>query len=364
MAAAAANRGTRDRPTLGMTRIHGSVGNTSASRDSRGATTREIAEISAAICTRDRPEQLRRALQSLVSQQIAPREILVVDNAPTTDATRQLVAREFPHVRYLHEPVPGLDFARNRALALAATDIVAFLDDDAVADVNWVGATIAAFTARPRLGACTGMVNALGSGTEGERLFEANGGFARGTEQILLPAAAGGRLSGRSAPLIAWSISVGSGCSMAVRRQMVLDLGGFDEALDLGAALPGGGDLDIFWRILDAGFEVLYEPSVSARHEHRPERSAAIGQITGHNRALVAWLTKSAARARGRRRFSVLVFLGWRLIKPGFRIARRAVGRDPLPLPALLQLWGSGWAGLWSYPRAKKLARQRRQEYQ
>ena len=53
-------------------------------------------------------------------------------------------------------------------------------------------------------------------------------------------------------PFIGWCIRVGLGASMAVRRSVILELGGFDEALDMGAVLPGGGDLDILWRVLEA----------------------------------------------------------------------------------------------------------------
>jgi GT2 family glycosyltransferase len=270
------------------------------------------------------------------------------------------VRDEFPMVRYIREPVAGLDFARNRALRDAKGDVVAFLDDDAVADPDWVEATARAFAATPALGACTGHVAALGSGTEGERLFEANGGFARGTRAIHLPSGAHDGPLDRRAPLIAWSISIGSGCSMAVRRQLVLDLGGFDEALDLGDALPGGGDLDILWRVLDAGHDVRYDPAVRARHEHRADAESAIRQICGHNRALIAWLTKCVARARGRTRLEVLAFLLWRLTKPGVRLVRRAVGRDPLPAPVLLRLWLQSWRGLFAYAPARRLATRRR----
>jgi GT2 family glycosyltransferase len=318
--------------------------------------------VTAAICTHNRPGVLPRALRSLVHQEHPPLEILVVDNAPPDDAVSKLVEREFPSVRYVIEPVQGLDFARNRALHEATGDVVAFLDDDAVAEPGWVAATERAFAASPALGACTGRVTALGSGSEGERLFEANGGFARGKATIRLPHDAQARVVWRYAPMIAWSISVGSGCSMAVRREAVLQLGGFDEALDLGAALPGGGDLDIFWRLLGAGYEVLYDPAVRARHEHRADRDSAARQIVGHNRALIAWLTKCVVRARGRKRLGIAAFLLWRLAKPGYRLARRVVGRDPLPAPVLLQLWAHGWAGLAAYPRARRLARQRRRE--
>jgi GT2 family glycosyltransferase len=163
------------------------------------------------------------------------------------------------------------------------------------------------------------------------------------------------------APLIAWSLSVGVGCSLAVRRQTITALGGFDEALDMGAALPGGGDVDIIWRTLDAGYEVVYEPTIRARHEHRREIEAAINQILGHRRAEIAFLVKSAGVAQGARQLIILAFLIWRLAKPGLRLTRRALlGRDPLPAQALLRLWWSCWQGLVIYPATKRLARQRR----
>ena len=98
--------------------------------DSAEATSNRVAaDICAVICTRDRVKHLRRALRSLVEQAVPPAEILVVDNAPRTDCTRVLVCEEFPSVRYVRELVLGLDFARNRALREAQSEIVAFLDD-------------------------------------------------------------------------------------------------------------------------------------------------------------------------------------------------------------------------------------------
>jgi GT2 family glycosyltransferase len=146
---------------------------------------------------------------------------------------------------------------------------------------------------------------------------------------------------------------------MAVKRSAVRKLGGFDPALDLGPELPGGGDLDIFWRVLDAGQEIVYDPLVVARHEHRHEYAAAARQITEHNRSAVAFLTKALAEARGARKLSIAAFLLWRLGKPGIRLVRRARGRDPLPAATLLRLWASCWLGLLAYPRAVRIAARR-----
>jgi len=315
--------------------------------------------LTVAVCTRGRTAMLARTLDSLRAQIPSVEEILVVDNAPPDEATRELIVERFPGVGYVREPVQGLDFARNRALASAGGDVVAFLDDDAVAAEDWAAALLAAFTSDPAVAVCTGRVEALGVGTEGERTFEANGGFSRGLGRIRLPADAGRPLHGRPAPLIAWAVSVGSGCSYAVRREVALALGGFDEALDLGVVLPGGGDHDLLWRALEAGYSVVYEPAAVARHEHRPSAAGAHDQIVGHQRALLAFLAKhlvAGGRARGR----IAGYVAWRLVKPGIRLLRRALGRDPLPAAVLASMWWNCWAGLVAYPAARRVARSRR----
>src|SRR6185369_12839280 len=111
------------------------------------------------------PELLARALRSLLAQRHPPLEILVVDNAPSNELTRELLEREFPMVRYVREPT-------GRYLAC--------LDDDAVAGPDWAAAIEEVLAESPRIGACMGKVDALTLETAGARLFEANGGFARG----------------------------------------------------------------------------------------------------------------------------------------------------------------------------------------
>lgn len=314
-----------------------------------------VAGLSAVICSRNRTAQLQRALESLFTQTLPPAEVLVIDSAPSGEATLRMVAQQFPRARYVQEPVMGLDVARNRALHEARHAIVAFLDDDAVADPGWCQAFLRVFSQSPRAGVCTGRVEAFALDTEAQRLFEANGGFSRGSERICLPDDARRPLHGRRAPLIAWAVSVGNGASFAIRREVALRLGGFDDALDLGEALPGGGDLDMFWRVVTAGYALIYEPSALAWHEHRRDMPSVVRQLAGHQRAVVTFLCKSVSRASGRRRASVFLFLLWRLLKPGVRVVKRAVGRDPLPVHALLRMWQEAGRGLWAYPAARRV---------
>jgi GT2 family glycosyltransferase len=332
-------------------------GDSQAKEIPRGLAELPTLPVTLAVCTANRPESLARTLRSLEAQRPPAREILVVDNG-SDSATAQLIARDFPQVRLVRAPIPGLDFARNRAVQEARSDVLIFLDDDAVADPDWA-ATIAETMSEPSVGACTGRVEPLMLESAAQKMFEANGGFSRGVTSIRLPRDRKLPLHGRRAPLIAWAVSVGSGCSLAVRRDAVRAIGGFDEALDLGSALPGGGDHDILWRLLQAGYQVVYEPRAVARHEHRREWGAAEAQIVGHQRALIALLSKQLIQTRGAMRWSIAAFLGWRLVKPGVRLAQRVLGRDPLPASLLLRMWGQCWSGLWAYPRARAIARER-----
>ena len=178
----------------------------------------------------------------------------------------------------------------------------------------------------------------------------------------------------RHMPTIAWAASLGVGCNLAVRRLLALQIGGFDEALDLGAVLPGrgdrekvwrgavmpgGGDQDMVWRVLDSGVEVIYQPLARVHHEHRREVAGVHEQIIRHQVGLIGLVTKAVHLSCGSKRIGAMTFLSWRLMKPGVRLFRRAFGRDPLPCPLLLRIWWHCWRSLGAYSTAKKIAYQR-----
>jgi glycosyltransferase involved in cell wall biosynthesis len=230
--------------------------------------------VTVAICTRDRSEGVERLLRSLSDQASAlpdgsaGLEILVVDNAPSNERTRELAARR-PEVRYLREPRPGLNFARNLALQEARGEILVFLDDDVVVDRHWSAGFASAWAENRDAVAFTGQVLPLELETDAQVLFEFRAGFRRGFDRIrygaVLP---GDRLYPGGAGVF------GTGANMAFRTDVVRHLGGFDDALDTGAALPGGGDLDMFYRIIRAGHALIYEPRFLVFHQHRREMKA------------------------------------------------------------------------------------------
>src|SRR5215218_1333526 len=102
--------------------------------------------VSVVICTRDRAESLCRTLVSVLGVQYPSFEVVVVDNAPRTDATRQVLAGlADERLRYVAEPRAGLSRARNCGVTAARGDIVAFTDDDVVVDPAWLDNLVRGF---------------------------------------------------------------------------------------------------------------------------------------------------------------------------------------------------------------------------
>jgi len=248
--------------------------------------------LSVAICTKDRAQRLRRLLSSLKAalsegSPFATVEVIVVDNASVDDQTRDVVA-EFPGFRWVREARTGLDFARNAAVHAAGGDLLAYLDDDVVIDRGWFRGLYAAWSDCPGSGGFSGLVLPFRLDTKAQISFEQLGGFGRGFERIhhrevkfdnpIFPAAAG---------------NVGAGCNMAFDRKLLIELGGFDEALDTGAPLPGGGDLDIFYRVLRSGRGIVYEPQYAVFHEHRETMPQLRRQYWTWGLGFMAFLVKA-----------------------------------------------------------------------
>jgi len=309
--------------------------------------------LSIAICTKDRAARLARLLASL--QALAPEptfaavEVVVVDNASVDNATRDAVAR-FPAMHYVFEPKAGLNFARNAAIGAATGDLLAYLDDDVVVDRDWLAGLAEAWRSTPQAGGFTGLVLPYRLETEAQVLFESRGGFGRGfRRQEYRQARHGNPLHPVGAGML------GAGCNMAFDRRLLVALGGFDEALDTGAPLPGGGDLDIFYRVLRSGRPMVYVPRYAVYHEHRETIAQLRRQYWSWGLGMMAFLVKcwrSDPALRPLHRGMV----GWWFmdqLAALLRAGRRLKGREVRFV--LAEMWGGvmGLAGEYDRSRAR-----------
>jgi GT2 family glycosyltransferase len=315
--------------------------------------------LTVAICTKDRPDNVQRCLTSLLQLQVPDTafDIVVVDNAPSDDRTQVLVA-DLPTVRYVREPKPGLNFARNRALKEANTELLAFLDDDVVVDRQWLQGLKTAWAENPDAGAFTGLVLPYELESDAQILFERRGGFGRGFEKIrygqVLP----------SNPLYPCGAGIfGAGCNMTIRRELFLQLGGFDDALDTGAPLPGGGDLDMFYRVVRSGYPLVYEPQYLVYHQHRQEYEKLRRQYWTWGLGFMAFVTKSyQADPIQRSQFRRLV--QWWFKDQGKQLIKSLIGRHPLPSEMIwAELWGGIVGLLGEYSRSQQRIEQIRRQY-
>lgn len=258
--------------------------------------------VSLVICTRDRPEHIGACLEAAMAQTHPAGEIIVVENAPRTDAATRVI-RHFP-VRHRIEPIAGLSHARNLGVAAARFDIIAFTDDDARPDRDWLRIVAQSF-ADPQVMAVTGLVLPAVLETPAQSLFEdACGGMGRGAKPV--------SHSRRTMSLHSLMATerLGVGANMAFRRSALEQLDGFDT--ELGAGSPGRAaeDLDMFHRILASGMTLRYEPAAIVRHHHRSEFGQLKDQLDDGAHGYATYIEKlrrgttvpphSAARFRAR----------------------------------------------------------------
>ncbi|MFI6639204.1 glycosyltransferase [Streptomyces sp. NPDC050504] len=251
--------------------------------------------VTVVLATRDHPAPLARALDSLLRQSHPSYELLVVDNNPSTDETRDLVAADYaPHgVRYAREPVPGLAAAHNRGVAEARGALLAFTDDDVIADPHWLTALTRPLADDPRTACVTGLILPARLTTPAQVLLESHGGFAKGFAPRHYDPAA----PPPDEPLFPFTAgSFGSGANMAFRADALRAIGGFDPATGTGTAAKGGDDLYAFVRVLTAGHHLRYTPEAIVWHHHRETWQDLENQAYGYGAGLTAYLTAVLAR--------------------------------------------------------------------
>ncbi len=256
--------------------------------------------ITVVIATRDRPQLLDRCLQSLLALDYPNFDVLIVDNAPSSDATEQLIEdryRQQDSVRRVREDQPGLAAAHNRALVEATGEILAFTDDDVVADPQWLSSLAAAFATGDDVACVTGMIVPLELDTQAQWWLEGYAGFSKGfarkvynldrdrPDDVLFPYAAG---------------KLGSGANMAFRPDVLREIGGFDTALGAGSGAYGGDDLAAFFEVVTRGHTLVYEPGAIVRHQHPATQEMLRRQLFGYGAGLTAYLTHTVVEQPSR----------------------------------------------------------------
>jgi GT2 family glycosyltransferase len=323
--------------------------------ESRERVLREGPEITVAVCTRDRPEDLVQLLDSLFEQQYPRLRILVVDNAPSDDRTQRLVSglaaeRE---IEYIVEPRPGLSWARNRAIAACESEVIAWADDDEVCDIWWAAEIARGFVEIPGADAVTGIVVPAELETPYQAWFEQYSGVRRGrgfVRAVFSPATAQ-----RQSPLYPLP-PYGAGANMAFRREAIERIGRFDCALGAGTSTLAGEDTAALSGLLLAGGTIVYQPTAVVHHRHRRDYEALRRVMLGYGRGLSAYYASMLVRQPSC--VVELMRLGRQALRDQLSHRGQRLGDlDAFP-PELLRLNRLGLLqGALMYPSARRQAR-------
>jgi glycosyltransferase involved in cell wall biosynthesis len=303
--------------------------------------------ITVVICTRERPGALARCLDSLLAQQYPDFRVLVVDNAPATGATAEVVrsaARRGP-VHYLREHTPGLSFARNAAVAAAPGEILAWIDDDEYADPHWLAEVARALADHPEADVVSGVIVPAELETRAQLWFEQFGGHSKG--RGFAPDVFGPATAHRQSPLYPLP-PFGTGANMTFRPGVIERIGGFDTALGAGTPAMGSEDTLAFTQVLITGGTIVYQPTAVTHHYHRRDFAGLEKQMVGYGAGLTAAYTSLLLSRPG---------LLWPLIRLAPTALRDLTGSDSLRVSTLKddfprELLSANRRGMLAGPRA------------
>jgi len=263
------------------------------------------------VCTRDHPDTVLNTLRSLMAIEYQPFEVVLVDNAPSSEATKEAVLAAYgdePRIRYVREPRPGLSCARNRGLVEAAADIVVFTDDDVVVDPWWLHGILRGFRAAPDVSCVTGLVATAQLENAQQLYFHLREAWGTICERRVFDLTE----NRDDSPLYPYSPGIfGAGANFAVTRPLMKEIGEFNEALGAGTVSGGGEDLEIFMRIILSGNRIVYEPAAIVSHFHRIDPAELADQMRRYGTGCTAALAAVVLRVpRARRELPARVVRG------------------------------------------------------
>jgi len=218
--------------------------------------------VSVVVCTYNRADGLRAALDSLRQQRFRDFEVVVV-NGPSTDHTTRILRTYRGRVRVVDNPLANLSASRNLGIRAAAGEIVAFIDDDALPEPGWLEQAVAPFD-DPEVGGVGGIVLDH-TGMSPQYRYSAATRFGEPVHSLDQPFDAFSVPGAATFPYL-------QGTNALFRREALARIGLFDETFDFYL-----DETDVCCRLVDAGYVLRQLPNAVVHHKYLPSarRNAA-----------------------------------------------------------------------------------------
>ncbi len=280
-----------------------------------------LKQTSIIVCTVDRMTDLEECLKSLRPFRAAVAEIIVVNNGPYLAAVEEVARRH--DARLVTEPQRGVSRARNAGILAAAGNIMAFLDDDSVADPNWLPLLLAPFR-DPQVLAVVGSIFAQTLRDPVSQAFD----FLHRAQFPESQRTVNGNSRKNSFPM---RPALVGNANMAIRREAFDRFGYFDTRLGRGTRIGSGEEPDLLLRILLGSTRIVVEPAARILHRHSTERRAVRRWAIQSGCAHTAILTKYFLQEPSLRR-EILRYIASRLRR---RPAAEALAATNLKVPRI-----------------------------
>ena len=200
------------------------------------------------ICSRNRAQLLWETIQSILKGDEVPTEMVVIDQSKTPNSNLMNFQPERKcEFRYVWSEKKGVSVGRNMAVSRATHPILVFTDDDMLVTPTWFGTIIRTLLAIGSHGVVTGQV--LSSEEDGK-------GFAPSIREDHESVIYQGRVNR----------DVLFTNNMATYRSAFDHVGGFDSRLGPGTRYPAAEDNDFGFRLLEAGYSIVYDPFSTVYH--------------------------------------------------------------------------------------------------
>ena len=224
--------------------------------------------VSVVICTLNRVHSLLKTLESLHYQRYDEFEVVVV-NGPSNDGTDEALAPWADRVRIEHCPVPNLSVSRNIGIRAAAGDVVAFIDDDALPEFDWLVQALEGFDSDEVAG--VGGIVFDHTGMDLQYRYSAANRFAEVANRSDRP------FDDQCVPG-SFQFPYLQGTNALFRRDALLAVGGFDEVFEYYL-----DETDLCCRLIDAGYVLRQLPTAPVHHKFLPS------DIRDHQRVVTNW---------------------------------------------------------------------------
>jgi glycosyltransferase involved in cell wall biosynthesis len=229
----------------------------------------ELPHFSVLICTRNRADKLKRAVDSVLANSFTDFELIVVDQSTDGKTAAALATIDDDRLRYIHTDTVGVAKSRNVAVRESRAEIVVYTDDDCVCDREWLASIDAEFQADPSVEAVYGRVIPYGK-HEGMICPCIN----ESTQRLVL--------EGSAIP----ADVLGGGNNMAFRKVVFRKVGLFLESLGPGTRLNHGEDTEFSFRVLFNRCKVVYSPVPLVQHDKWLDRDGFTDLMDGAMRGV------------------------------------------------------------------------------